>query len=732
MKIQKITIGGCVPFPQAINLEWPTEKIVAIVGDNGAGKSTLLDSLYIALYGDTTKPGGIYSLFNTKHGIVEVDFSYNGHDFKIKRLIDGVARTQKVWVYQDDLVLTEGKARQANEAVENYIGITEGVFLASVYNAQTQKGNPLEMGDRQRRDLLSQVIGLSAFDEPLAAVRDVLSVETQTLNRIESDLLVLQEIDGEIIGYEKQLDATKELLASESKAKDGLEVELEEETQKLADLKAQNVNGDEISTNITRLNNAISDNKSRIANLNERINNNKNVLLAQEVEIKAAAENLANTNMEIRACEGKYHEASTQKQNHSNALNSLEINKLNKTHEIKEAENKLNQTRSKITLYKGFLEQPRLDVPCNREGVYASCPLISKDIKEVNEANEQIPILEAELKEVEAQIVNLNDELNQIKKDHDFLSIEFVDCCRFCAEIETEISDLKTNAKEYSKLSEYLPQLELAESAIEQYESQIKQLDDKTKNEQVELDRWENRREASKNHFGALSTVSDNISRLKSLIMSLNESIQVSNASIGSYQAKLEDLREKLNKRTELDLQKEKTLAKINDFTILKNALGPKGAPALKIDAAGPAISELANTLLAECYGNRFTISIKTQKSLSTDESELRECLEFSVIDHENGEESNVDQKSGGEQQLIREVISLALCIYQRKQTNIDIKTIIRDEACSALTEANAERYIKMLDKACEIGELDQVVFVSHHTIAHGLADKTINLPIGS
>lgn len=58
------------------------------------------------------------------------------------------------------------------------------------------------MGDRQRRDLLSQVIGLSAFDEPLAAVRDVLSVETQTLNRIESDLLVLQEIDGEIIGYE--------------------------------------------------------------------------------------------------------------------------------------------------------------------------------------------------------------------------------------------------------------------------------------------------------------------------------------------------------------------------------------------------------------------------------------------------------------------------------------------------------------------------------------------------
>jgi DNA repair exonuclease SbcCD ATPase subunit len=203
------------------------------------------------------------------------------------------------------------------------------------------------------------------------------------------------------------------------------------------------------------------------------------------------------------------------------------------------------------------------------------------------------------------------------------------------------------------------------------------------------------------------------------------------NQTIARLESKLASEQEAAKRVEELNATITAEHEMLRDLSILKQALGPKGARALKIDAAGPAISTITNTLLRECFGSRFTILIKTQKSLIKDDSELRECLEFYIIDHETGEESPVEQKSGGEQQLIREVVSLALCIYQRKQTGADLRTVIRDEACSALTEANSMKYVVMLQKACEIGEFDQVLFVSHKTCAQGLAGATIHVMNG-
>ena len=105
--------------------------------------------------------------------------------------------------------------------------------------------------------------------------------------------------------------------------------------------------------------------------------------------------------------------------------------------------------------------------------------------------------------------------------------------------------------------------------------------------------------------------------------------------------------------------------------------------------------------------------------------------MEFSIIDNETGEESPVENKSGGEQQLIKEVISLGLCIYQRRRAGVDTRTIIRDESCSALTEENTERYVRMLDKACEIGGFDQVLYVSHKSCAQQMADAVIHIGQG-
>jgi len=46
----------------------------------------------------------------------------------------------------------------------------------------------------------------------------------------------------------------------------------------------------------------------------------------------------------------------------------------------------------------------------------------------------------------------------------------------------------------------------------------------------------------------------------------------------------------------------------IADWRILERDLGPDGVHAIEIELAGPAVSRIANDLLAACYGPRFAL----------------------------------------------------------------------------------------------------------------------------
>lgn len=127
-----------------------------------------------------------------------------------------------------------------------------------------------------------------------------------------------------------------------------------------------------------------------------------------------------------------------------------------------------------------------------------------------------------------------------------------------------------------------------------------------------------------------------------------------------------------------------------------------------------------------------FSIQIKTLRELVTDSDQQRECLQFSVINNETGEETLVENMSGGEQALVKEVISLGLSIFQRNRTGHQSQTLIRDEATAPLSEANTERYINMLRRAVKMGGFKQAIFVSHKGVAQQMADAKIVIKNGT
>lgn len=761
MRFLSLTVGGAVPFPNETTIQFPAAQKVAVTGDNGAGKSTLLDCIFIALYGDTTKPGGLYPLFPSKKGLVDLSFQYQGQMYRIRRMIDGEARNQKVWVYQNGVCLNEGKVGQAAQAIEDVIGISADVFLASVYNAQTQKGNPLALKDGERRDLLSKVLGLGAFDEPYRQVSDALK---ETENAIVADSSLVERLSD--------LASTVEPIQSRIAANNG---ELETAKGKLAEVNnqihaittqqamvaASISDFSECQNNVTRLRNQILANQTNVVELTKKRDANKAQLLDREAEIRQAALEYEAITAKVTSHREAVAESQatmeTIRQQHANDdkarrfsldddLKLLEGLRL----EASLATRNGNEVQWKIKDLEGQIKQLSElagldDVPCKGEGDFAGCALIANR----KEAATTLETKKAEMIALMNSLGDLNQKATAADQAYEMARVEYETLVEAdtkireahaasMAEIAQRNADtvalLKANEERAAALknvADLLPHLELANEKIAGYERELVALANAITLDKTELGNWQHRLDAMTDTTKKVDELERQLIHHKNMKSECETFVAGFQQAAGQLAAHLTTATDAAKELEALKGRQNELASKVGDLTILKTALGPKGAKALKIDAAGPAISQLANTLLAECFGSLFTIHIQTQKSLIKDDTEVRECLEFSIIDNATGDICAVEQKSGGEQQLIREVISLALCIYQRKQTGADLRTVIRDEACSALTEENTTRYVAMLEKACEIGGFDQVFFVSHKKVAQGLADAVIHVSAG-
>jgi len=161
------------------------------------------------------------------------------------------------------------------------------------------------------------------------------------------------------------------------------------------------------------------------------------------------------------------------------------------------------------------------------------------------------------------------------------------------------------------------------------------------------------------------------------------------------------------------------------DWTRLSQDLGRDGIQAMEIDAAIPELNTLANALLHECHGSRFTIDLRTDR-LSADGKRVLEGLDVRVIDTVNGRDANADTYSGGELVLVGSALSLALTVLACRRSGAERPTLFLDEAGAALDQSNTRAWIAMLRRAVAQIGADKAVFISHSVEAQELADAHI------
>ncbi|MGT2460270.1 hypothetical protein ACU4GI_47160 (plasmid) [Cupriavidus basilensis] len=160
---------------------------------------------------------------------------------------------------------------------------------------------------------------------------------------------------------------------------------------------------------------------------------------------------------------------------------------------------------------------------------------------------------------------------------------------------------------------------------------------------------------------------------------------------------------------------------------LLAKCFSNDGLIALSIDDAGPAISQLCNRLLEDCYGGRFAVQMVTQRTTQT--GTVRETFEIHVRDVERSECKPLGVMSGGERVWINECLVRALALHMARGGGSSVHTLFSDESDGPLDPNRKRQFIAMKRAVLAAGGYEREFFITQTPELTAMADAIIDIP---
>lgn len=164
----------------------------------------------------------------------------------------------------------------------------------------------------------------------------------------------------------------------------------------------------------------------------------------------------------------------------------------------------------------------------------------------------------------------------------------------------------------------------------------------------------------------------------------------------------------------------------ISMWVLLSKALGTDGIIAMTIDDAGPAIAQLANDLLKDCYGGRFSLELQTQRETQT--GIAKEDFVIMVDDNHRGESKPIDLMSGGEKVWINECLVRAIALYMAQVADTRSQTLFSDEADGPLDPQRKRQFMQMKQAVLTRGGYEREYLVTHTPELVEMCDAVIRI----
>jgi exonuclease SbcC len=673
--------------------------LIALVGPNGAGKSTLIGSIFAALFRQL--PGQKRSLYDfCTHPKPEIDlaFSVNGQRYRSLLKIDPKSRQMESYLFNGEgEPLTNGKKDVFQELVRKRIG-TIAFFESAIFSNQKRTGNFLGLDRSERKELfIRELLGLDRLRLFATAAKEKAEEPAKIMIGLEGQSKSLRElVDSGIedpAGVEAQLmDVSSRLERAEAEKR---VVDL-----RLLELQATDANRRPLLAEIETLKQRLRKTDAEISETNRQI--------AKDESLLAGKKDLTDMTEREKALAARIEELHRQIQ----AIQGLETSNRETEHTVQALDGELRNNLAELERLRVEREELAV-VPCRGEGPYASCPKIRRAVA----AGQKIPTLEGEVATLSLEVEVQRSSLIQIVTPSFDLTRTLEGC-------ERDRRKLGQERQRYEELR-----------AVEARRDERLKALDRLAQARTEVGEELGRKESALSAFSDLDAKMhgsrqeiENADRLIASCRRERDALIARQAQIKQRQEQLESARTQL---AQIDAELGSARAECEDFNYLAKVFGPDEIQLCEIQAAGPQVSTLVNSLLEGCFDNKFEIRFRTQRP-KADGRGMVDDFDVEVRNKNLDRTCLVDELSGGQFVLVNEAVNLGIAIYNMRQGDgIRYETLFRDETVGALDAANAKEYVHMLRRAMDLGAFHQVIFICHTPLVWELADRILSVGDG-
>jgi DNA repair exonuclease SbcCD ATPase subunit len=379
-------------------------------------------------------------------------------------------------VNSEQISLNSEARRSTNEIIRDYLGDYEDFVLTSLA-LQGNQGSFIEMGQTERKELLSQFIGLNIFD----SLHKVSNDQSRDLSGIIK-AFNKEDTSKKILDTKSILEVLELKIADLSSQKEKFEVDMDRVKKSIDDERLKIVNVDNVPTNVEKLKTEKLDLESKLVAAKSNVENIvRDLKLLTESKVTIEKELSIYDPEKLDADYKSYSSKSSLLNKQEIALNRLKDSVATKLSKIKHLESHSYDPNCKYCCDNVFVK----DAMAAREGLV-------EDKKQVVELKTSIETLASEVSTLKSStesrekylgIANKKTtaETQYFKKD-----LEKANALMLIEKATTRINELSAAIELYEKSKEVIEKNKIIRSAIEKLTTELYNLSQSKKSAESE------------------------------------------------------------------------------------------------------------------------------------------------------------------------------------------------------------------------------------------------------